>query len=601
MQRHLFGPQYVEKTPPLEWPKLEIESTIIDNSSEASLNTASLSFVGSAAAYILDEWVPAYGVFNGCPYRIEVYEGTNTEIVFDGFIVLSEMQINSKQDPKIIVCPIQELNNNVSVIDKVSVITQGLLRQQGYILNSDYKNTPLVFVSKKSAKDRIIALTNLIFTVVTMFTNAVQNFLSAISDIIGLSAAIGLVELASLFLGLYFEIIQLVDLITKSADLLLNSQRWYKSIGLKTVIVRAFEKEGYTVDFGGIDAVLSKIYIKSSEDGFGGWPIPGLNVNNAIKRQDYGYLISECLELVRLIFDTRVDVRNGVVYIMNKKDPFWNDSAAFTPEDVLIESTTQYDNGFYRNKTEEIFATFRVAYKYDASDAWTLTEKSGDSFEVHRELITELDPKMNTLKGLKDIEIPLAMGVRYDLEETLTDLMTEIGFVQNESLDMIKDQIQTLESYIDSAAGADQDIADVLSVSPINFFFAINSGGLKVEDDTFGIPKLFYADINTVGNLNIPANYKDFIGGPAIYNNYYKQSSPADVNNFKGQYKAVEELRIPFSLGPYQLTKENPYFILNSSPSKFEHINWIEDGHNADVDIEINEPFDTNITEIEIE
>jgi len=217
------------------------------------------------------------------------------------------------------------------------------------------------------------------------------------------------------------------------------------------------------------------------------------------------------------------------------------------------------------------------------------------------QLINELNPKMNTLKGLKDIEIPFSMGLRYDFDDTLTQLAEEINFLSNESLQSFKDQIQVFATFIDSAAGADQDVADVLSLSPLNFFFSINSGALKVEDDTFGIPKLFYADLNTVNVLDIPANYKDFIGGEAIYNNYYKPESPADVNNFGGQNKAVEELRIPFGLAPYQLTKENPYFLLGSNSAKFEHISWIEDGHQADVDIEINEPFDTNITEIEIE
>ena len=599
-QRHLFGPDYIEKTPPLEWPDLQLESTINDDTTEANINTLSFSFVGTAAEYLF-EWIAANGVFNGCPYRVEVYEGNTTELAFDGFIVLSEAQINSKQDPKIIICPVRELNNTPSVLDKVSILTQGLLKQQGYILQSDYKDVPLAFVSKKGAKDRIYALSNLAFQVVTFYTNAVQNFLSAISDILGLSVAIGLVELASLFLNLILEINQLIDLIENSRDLLLNSQSWYKAISLKTLIVRAFEKEGYTVEFGIIDPIISKVYIKSSEDGFGGWPSPGLNFFNAIKRQDFGYLTSECLELAKLLFNTRINIVNGVVHLKTKSDPYWTDSAVFQPEDVLIESTKQYTNGFYRNKTEEVFATFRFAYQYDPSDAWTLTENTGDSFEIHRELINELNPKMNTLKGLKDIEIPFSMGLRYDFDDTLTQLAEEINFLSNESLQSFKDQIQVFATFIDSAAGADQDVADVLSLSPLNFFFSINSGALKVEDDTFGIPKLFYADLNTVNVLDIPANYKDFIGGEAIYNNYYKPESPADVNNFGGQNKAVEELRIPFGLAPYQLTKENPYFLLGSNSAKFEHISWIEDGHQADVDIEINEPFDTNITEIEIE
>lgn len=90
-QRHLFGPDYIEKTPPLEWPDLQLESTINDDTTEANINTLSFSFVGTAAEYLF-EWIAVNGVFNGCPYRVEVYEGNTTELAFDGFIVLSEAQ-----------------------------------------------------------------------------------------------------------------------------------------------------------------------------------------------------------------------------------------------------------------------------------------------------------------------------------------------------------------------------------------------------------------------------------------------------------------------------------------------------------------------------
>ena len=357
-QRHLFGTNYVEMTPPLEWQGLQVESTINDSSTEANISTSTFSFVGETATFLLEEWIPDYGVFNGCPYRIEIYEGSTTEVVFDGFIVLSEYELNSRTNPAILVCPVRDLNNNITVLDKVTVLTMGLLKAQGYIQPSDFIDCPITYVSKRTANDRIFALSNLGYQIISTIFGAIQNFLSAISDIIGISAAVGLIELGLLFANLLIQINQLIEQIFNARDLLLASQRWYKAISLKTVLVRAFEKEGYPVEFGIIDSVISKTYIKASEDGFPGFPQPGFPIPNTIKRSDYGYLISESLELAERLFNTRMDVRDGVVHIKTKKDPFWTNSPTFTPEDVLIEKTKQYENGFYRNKTEDVFSTF---------------------------------------------------------------------------------------------------------------------------------------------------------------------------------------------------------------------------------------------------
>lgn len=604
--KHLYGPNSLPLSQPLEWPDLQVAATINDDSTEANISVSQFTFVGTAADYLLGDYIPQYGVFNGCKYKIVVEDDNISSVVFDGFIVLSELQENSKEFPRILVCPIRDLNNNVTVFDQVAILTQLLLKKQGWIQPSDFKDLPVVVVSKKGAKDRAVALGNLAFTVITFFTSAVQNFLSAISDILGVSVAIGLVELATFVIELLIEIQQLVDLIIQHKDLLLASQTWNKVIGLKTVIERAFESLGYTVDFGEIDPVISKLYLKKSQNGLDGFPVPGLPGDGTLNRSDYGYLIQECMEGVKALFNTRNDVQGTVAHIKHKKDAFWDNTPQYSPDPVLIETTEQYDNGVYRNKTEEVFATTIIQFPYDATDAWTLTEDNDDSYEIHRSLIDELDPKCNTLKGLEDIQIPWAQGVRYDAQETLIDLMQEAFTAFGGSLDVFQEFLVQFEAYIDSAAGVGQEFADALALSPLNFFFAVKAGGLKIEDDVFGMAKIVYAEEelddnqNPTGRLRIPTNFKNFIGAKSLYTNWYFPDSPAVQNNFAGQYIMAENVVIPFNLKAFQLTNLNPHFLLNANNAKFTHIAWTIDKHKAETDIEINKPFDQNITEEEI-
>jgi len=597
-QRHLYGQNYDELDPPLEWESLQLQATINDDSTEANINENTFFFVGETADFILN-WIDIYGVFNGIPYRQELKAESNplTELAFDGYLDLTTLETHSKFGPVIIQCTVQDLNNNPSVFDKMAVLTQTLLRTQGFITQSDFVDVPIVKVSKKGADDRIIALTNLGYTVLTTFTNIIQNFFSAIADILGLSVAIGLVELLTMMVSTYFQLQQLVQLIVKNKDLLIASQTYYKAIGIKTVLNKAAQKLGYTIDFGIIEPFLDKVFLKSSEnDDFLGTPNPGTFGDGTLKTADYGWLVLETLQAVKSLCNTREDVRDGVIWIKTKTDPDWSEAPVFQPENVLVESTKQYKNGFYKNKIEEVHATTILQFQYDPSDAWTLTANSGDSHEIHRSLITELDPRMNTLKGLQDIQIPYAMAVRYDPVTTLIDLIEESFTGFSSLIGNFQTTIDQFAAYLDPNAGAGSAIADVLAMSGLNFFFAVAPGGLKVEDDSWGIPKIIYAD-NNDGVLNIPVNFKDFIGAPALYNNYYLPDSPAEENNFRGQKTLIEGWRIPFNLAAYQQTKLNPYFQFNSKNAKFTHINWTENARSAETEVEIEEVFDQNIKE----
>jgi hypothetical protein len=595
-QRHLYGTNYIELTPPAEWEAITVDATINDSTFEATINTLTFTFVGDTSTFI-SNWITQYGVFNGVPYRIEIFEDNTTTIIFDGFIVLSEMEINSITGPNIISAPVRSLNDNVSVIDKVSVLTQGLLYKQQWIQNSDFVDVPVVVVSKKNIQDRTIAITSLTYTIVSTFFQAIQNFFSAISDVLGTSVVVGLIELASFFFNLIITINQLVDLIVQHKDLLLASQTYYKGIGIKTVVEAAFSKYGYTVDWGIIDTRIGNEYLRGSSYGNQFSAItpgaPGIGILNP---KDFGYQIGEMMQGVELKFNTRTWVNGNVVHIKSKIDPFWTQSPLYQPNNELVESTQQYTNGSYTNKTEEVYATTLITYAYDESDAWTLTEKTGDAYEIHRDLITELNPKMNTMKGLQDIAIPWAMCVRYDPIESLIQLMADSFGQYDEWMTNIKLVLNNYATYIDPNSGAGPDVSTFKDNPLLNFFFTLQSGGIKVEDDTWSIPKSIYAE-NVDGVLNVPSNFKDYIGAFPIYNDFYKPLSPAIQSEFKGQYKLIKGYTIRFSLTNYLQTKTNPYFLLNLNNAKFTHISFNESKRNAQTEIEYQEPFDTNITE----
>ena len=57
-QRHLFGTDYTELDPPVEWQDLSVDATINDSFTEANINTNVFTWVGRTARFINEDWIP---------------------------------------------------------------------------------------------------------------------------------------------------------------------------------------------------------------------------------------------------------------------------------------------------------------------------------------------------------------------------------------------------------------------------------------------------------------------------------------------------------------------------------------------------------------
>jgi hypothetical protein len=143
------------------------------------------------------------------------------------------------------------------------------------------------------------------------------------------------------------------------------------------------------------------------------------------------------------------------------------------------------------------------------------------------------------------------------------------------------------------------EIADILDLVGVDVVVQNRVGVLKTDDNVFGVPKLLYLT-ETPEGLRIPANFKDIIGARAIYNEYYKFESPADVSGFAGQNTLLNGWRIPFNTDDFFETKNNPNFLFEGNFAKFKQINWTENNHSAVTNSYFYNIFDKNITENEI-
>ena len=603
-QQHLYGTAYVQKLPPKEWQSASMLSTINDSLLESGIDEQELTFEGSAAEFLMD-WIntPGKGTFNGCPYRI-VYTSNKTpaltNIRFDGYIDLASATIMSESNPVIIKAPIKRIDNPKSVIEQMYVVTQGELVLNGWLDSTDYVDCPTIRESKKNVADRTLIIGQFGMQVVNTFLQLVNNLLSAISDILGVSVVIGIIELAATFLNAVTTINSLVNQGMKIKDLFFTAISYYKVASFKTILTQAYAYKGYSVNFGTADAWLSGSHIMASQNEFDGYPFQGFPATGQLKATDHGYIIGRMQETLAEKLGLRFRVIGNVVHIRPKSDPFWFTSPSYTYDGTLIKTAGPHTNGVTKYDTEGVKATVMFNYAYDQSDTHTLTEKSGDSHEVHRKLIVELNPKMNALKGIHEVNIPWAMAVRKKPFDNLWDLFTGMSAQFDYYLQYFKDYINNLNDYI-VASGVDvaSDLNTILDFAGLNDSIQNRTGCLKIDDNAFAIPKVIWLE-ETGKGLRIPENFKDYIGAAALYNDWHKWDSPADVSGFYGQKINYLGVTLKWAYEKFLQVETNPFFNLYGFQAKFTSIDWVEAIHQANTDIEQRKPFDTNITEVEI-
>lgn len=604
-QLHLYGNPFTAKNPPTEWQSISVESTVNDSLLEAGIDEQDLTFEGDAAEFI-KAWIETSGkgTFNSMPYRI-VYESDtvpgDTSIRFNGYIDLYNFEYISKQNPVIIKAPVKRLDDPRTVVEKMAVLTEGVLVQKNWLNSSHYIDVPVIRESKKNVADRALIIYNFGSQVVTSFTQIVSNIVGAIGNVIGLSVVIGVIELLLVFVNAVIVIDKLVDQGIKIRDLIWPMISYYKATTFKTFFTQAYGYKGYDVDFGIIDDWMSNTCLLSSQNEFDGYPFMGFPATGELKPNDWGYIVGQRQETLAEMLNLRVRIVDNVVHIKTKNDPYWFNSPAYTWDNVRVGTSGWHDNGTIKFDTEAVKGTVIFNYAYDASDTHTLTAKNGDSHEVHRQLIVELDQKLNSLRGIHEVNIPWAMAVRKAPLDNLWDLFTGVTSDFDLYLNKIKDQITTMIGYINSSGvNVTDQITSILNATGIGTLLNNRAGCLKIDDNAYAIPKVIYLTDTVKLGKRIPENFKDFIGAKALYDNYHKWESPADVSAFAGQYQKLNGIHLPWSYKKFNLVQDNPYFLLESYKAKFTYIDWVEATHSAVADVQQQKPFDENITEIEI-
>lgn len=518
------------------------------------------------------------GIFEGMP--IEIIENGNS--IFEG--CLDFINDFAVVDPTTVKTRLRKKNSNNSIADQMSGTTFASLEERGFINSSHFIDVPFVIEKDFNFID-FAFLAFSIYSIVKDLRDIVKEVIQslpvsttahAVGGATGPAAA-AVFAAAKVLINAAFAVllvIMLIDMVQQLLVYLISPVKYHKAMKVKTLLQIGFASLGLQYNTSipelndmSLTILPSKNNIDKNDHQYKllnnitihhpgkGYPSPS----------DYGYTLSELVDLVNTTFYAEYTIKNGVFEQHEIGSPWWLQQASYVLPPVLNESQVY--------NVKELASDFLLTFRTDVKDVNTLENFAGTTFEVHTRPVTQVHPEYNLMKGFEKIEIPYALGNR------------------KEGLNNFEEIVKTLFEKIDNL---------------INFFGGSGNwaqqisgrvGMLMLENDMFDVPKLLRLDNQNKMFIN---NRLYFSARFLYINHYYAKSFVLD--NFYNQYQLFKGVRVPFGPADFDSLSENAYFYdSDGNICKLESVEWNISKDFAVMDYRVKKTYTVNLEEHYIE
>lgn len=561
--------------PVKDWQNLEVLGTWSEDGAQANISVEELTFVNENAQtirqYIEDGMTGGLGIFEGMPFNIELSNGQTLEI-FDGILDLNEF---IEETPVEVKCKLKKLDGLDQLSDRTSGLTMRFLYDEGVITQNDF--IPIPYIREKPLKDSAaeLALLSLsIFLLAKELSDLTEELLKELGvnapahttgGITGPAAGAFYVA-ATLVLNIIYAgllVVQLINLITELIQILVPPVRKWKGSKVKTLLEKGLGHIGY--NYISSISQLDNLYILPSKNTEG--KIFDLNDPDTVgfpDAIDYGYTLNELLKLVSDMFSARIKIVGNDVFqepLIN--DSFWVNQANYQFPDV------EYEKKIYN--TNDLVGRQIIRYNTDLNDLWTILRYKGTGYEIVTQPNVVGNQKSVLIKGFKETIIPYALG---DRKQGLNPVEAALKLVA-----------QALDSVVNFFGGNSDQAGKIKSRTEM----------LHVSGESLSIGKLLYLTYDPGTNRYLMGNDRDKIEAQTLWTDYISESSFVD-NNFRGQKRLFNELKIPFGFSDFIKVINNSYCTdQDGNVVKIEELKWSFDQDYAIVSGWRRLPYTTNL------
>lgn len=318
----------------------------------------------------------------------------------------------------------------------------------------------------------LISLSLATFALAQELANAIQEIAEGIADLTKAIVPVGIppgpdwgaiivaaIKLAARIAYAIFIIIALIKLLTEILNLLFPKIRQFKGVGLKKLIEKGVEYEGYTLQSTMLDqlenAVILPVPLRAKDPSL--WkeifaPLSLAYTEGFPSVRDTIQTLGQALNFLERDLNAQVRVLPGDI-VRIEQESYFEQQASQTMSEYFNDQEGLSDD--ITINSDEIFKRLVILYQVDPSDINTFDDSKKTLFEASSEVLSSPDPSYETIKKLQTVTLPFARGTRKGsltfLEKAAKVLATAVDLFCGTSLaakvEARKDVLQLSQQY----------------------------------------------------------------------------------------------------------------------------------------------------------
>tara|TARA_R110000772_G_scaffold88986_5_gene184645 strand:+ start:1318 stop:3036 length:1719 start_codon:yes stop_codon:yes gene_type:complete len=487
-----------------------VESDFTDRPEFLNVDTEKLVLPREAVP-IIQQHLATYGPFEGIPYQMILAGGETLEYYVDlqSDPIFRDYEIEVK---------IKKRGGIDNFFDRAEGTTWELMAKKGVtfdkfdipylILPDDVVATAIglgvsIYVLTNAVIDQVIALSETITALIDSVTPEIATPTISIDPAeVATLVVKALLQIAVLVLTL----VALLKMIQQFFELLFPKVRYLQGMKVKRLLEQGCNYLGYQFSSTLLDGIsgltICPVPLVKAKDSF--WDYLQNDLNFAYTKgypsaSDTTPSLDTLLRAMETTFNARTRVRDGLVELEIRN--YWQD---ISPNQIVPALNIQDDRqNQYTLNTADIWKRTYIHYNVDFSDLYTVDFYDPTDAEYSTEPVLVNIPELVTIKGLNEVIIPFALGVRKNNLNWLEDFAK--GFFE------LADEVLTIFGGNGNYTGQ----------------IEARIGVMKLSQQFFSTSKLMY----TVGGKQ-PTNYASLLRASTIYENYH-QINEIQVNDYK--------------------------------------------------------------------